>query len=75
MTIDYEIFNRVCEHLPEDWEITFSCERGCLAVNLYDPDGCLVDIADDDMSVDQMVNLRIDHARESDGLLPVFDHE
>lgn len=65
------LFDLICQNLPEDWRITFVCEEGELAVILDDPQGEEMEFVDDDCDLREMVVNRINHARESDGLLPI----
>jgi len=62
----------VCENLPEDWEIELKMRKGEADINLVSPDGDDVEICDDDSSFVRCFMDRIDHAREADGLQPLF---
>jgi hypothetical protein len=70
-----EVMNRACDNLPEDWEIRVSYRHEEAAIDLIDPEGDEVEVCDDDLNVVQMVERRVDHARVTDGLQPVFDDE
>lgn len=66
------MFNFVCEHLPEDWDIRIELEWGCAAIYLTDPKGSLVDkFADDEDTIAEMIFARVNWARNSDGLSAV----
>jgi hypothetical protein len=65
------LFGLICDHLPEDWLVTFECSHGEMAVILDTPDGDEVEFVDDDCDLREMVVNRVNHARTSDGLLPI----
>lgn len=62
------VANFACEHLPEDWRIIIDCERGACGVVLRNYAGDEISIADDDRELGEMIVMRIDHARDADGL-------
>lgn len=61
----------VCENLPEDWRLAVSMGKGVASFDLIDPDGETVEICDDDLTEDEMIVERVNHARQSDGLQPI----
>jgi hypothetical protein len=67
-----EMFNFVCEHLPEDWRIEIELERGAASVDLINCKGSVIrDFDDDHDTIAEMVFIRVNWARNSDGLSPV----
>lgn len=66
------MFDFVCEHLPEDWDIRIELAWGCAGVYLIDPAGNVVDkFADDVDTIAEMIFERVNWARNSDGLSSV----
>lgn len=65
-----DVFNFVCEHLPEDWSIEINLERNAGSVELTNPEtGDAVDeFPDDDGTFFDHIRERVNHAREADGL-------
>lgn len=63
-----DVFNFVCEHLPDGWKITIEMEKNAGSVQLFNNDGNPVDeFADDGLFVDFILD-RVNHAREAGGL-------
>jgi hypothetical protein len=60
------------EPLPEDWEIEILIRHGEASIQLLGPDGKYVFLDDDNLDAEEMLRMRVDHARVSDGLLPHF---
>lgn len=49
--------NRVCQHLPDGWELRLCMERGAAWVTLHNPDGDCPELPDAaDKSLEQQVN-------------------
>lgn len=67
------LFDLVCENLPEDWEICVEVRKGEADIKLFSPDGELVEMCDDDLTTDEIVLSRVNHARTWDGLCEVGD--
>jgi hypothetical protein len=65
--------NELCEKLPQDWMISIDFEEGGLAIKLINPEGEDVAVEDDDMPVSQMIMMRVNLARQTDGLAPAYD--
>lgn len=62
------------DHLPEDWEVSIHITHGELEAKLISPYGDEVeDICDDDLDFDEMLMYRVDIARQTDGLGPIFN--
>lgn len=66
-----DLFDLVCENLPEDWTVCVDMRRGEADIILLNPDGYPVDLCDDDLTTDEMVLSRVNHARTCDGLCEV----
>lgn len=64
----HDWISEIGEPLPEDWEIVVTVRHGECSIELVDPQGEIVELCDDDLDVDEMLRLRVDHARVADGL-------
>lgn len=66
----------VCEHLPEDWLINIVLEHGCASIELFNPDGDMVNEfseGNDGDTLESMVVERVNYARTKDGLDDVIE--
>jgi hypothetical protein len=68
-----EVIEMVCDYLPEDWTIQLELMCGQAAIDLIDADGEIIEVCDDDLTLVEMFQRRVDHARLIDGLEPQFD--
>lgn len=69
-----EIFELVCDNIPEDWEIRIGMRHEEASIELVDPEGDEEggdDFCDDDLTTEEMILQRLNHARRSDGLSAV----
>ncbi len=66
-----ELFELTGEQLPEDWQLV--CRLSLAEIDLYlvSPDGNRVDREQEDMNFVEMIVDLVNHARDSDGLMPV----
>lgn len=61
-TMDGQMFvlalsNRVCQHLPDGWELRLCMEKGAAWVTLHNPEGDCIELPDaGDKSLEQQVN-------------------
>lgn len=62
------LFEFVCENLPDDWVLRIDSRSGEASIELIDPDGKRVEICDDDLTDNEMIVERVNHARRADGL-------
>lgn len=65
------LFEFVCENLPEDWQLNVKLRRGEAWFELIHPEGNAVEMCDDDLTEDEMIVARVNHARKCDGLQPI----
>lgn len=65
--------SQIGDTLPEDWRVTVSIYNQGADIELIDPDGEVVDFTDDDLTIEEMFQVRVNHARQKDGLGPHFD--
>ena len=69
-TMDGQMFvlalaNRVCQHLPDGWELRLCMEKGAAWVTLHNPDGGTIELPDaGDKSLEQQVNDALCEAME-----------
>lgn len=68
-TMDGQMFvlalaNRVCQHLPDGWELRLCMEKGAAWVTLHNPEGDGIELPDaGDKSLEQQVNDALCEAR------------
>lgn len=74
----HDLANLVCEHLPTGYEIKILLENGSGLVELHDTSGFreftddgVIEMCDDDLTIDEQVTQRLNKARELAGLPPV----
>jgi hypothetical protein len=65
--------SQIGDPLPEDWRISVSIYNQGAEIELVDPDGDVVEFTEDDLTVDEMLQIRVNHARQQDGLGQHFD--
>lgn len=66
MTIE-ELANKVCEELPDRWQLNIEMENGCGSVCLYDPLGSYVNCEDSDATVEANVLEALAFAKRNEG--------